>query len=184
MFPRKAQSSSPLLAPFWPSHRRSNIGGKYTLHVHDLMAQVWNQSCYLWVTPAGVVGMFVSLEPNPMLLLRKQLFSFSNQAPSLFPSLWALWRPIWQTSAHLTDLIRAAWRHFSNCLFLRQHWAGVLLPLSLELNPRWKPVTFCGCSLKANAWSHCLSWRCQLWGMTKFVFCFKPPSGIWCTTSF
>lgn len=32
-----------------------------------------------------------SLELNPMLLLRKQLFSFWNQAPSLFPSLLKPW---------------------------------------------------------------------------------------------
>lgn len=131
-----------------------------------------------------------SLELNSMLLLGKQMFSFFNQAPSLFPSLLKQWASYARMELHEGPFDRPqqgsleAVQQLSVPHTEQQHWTGVLLPLSLELNPHWKPVTFCGWSLNANTWSHHLSWRCLLWRMTKYRFCFKPPSGIWCTMSF
>lgn len=121
-----------------------------------------------------------SLELNPMLLLKKQLFSFPNKAPSLFPSLLKSWasHARMELCEGLFDRPHQgsleAFQQLSVPQVEQQHWTGVLLPLSLELNPRWKPITFCGYSLNANTWSHCLSWRCHVWGMTKYCFCFKP----------
>lgn len=94
---------------------------------------------------------------------------------------------LWSDSSGLVwhTPLRAAWRQFINCLFLRNNtsiWGFIIIPLKHD--KKQSPRLLCVFCL-IHTWSHHLFWGWQLRRMTKWllVFCFLPPSGVWSTMS-